>query len=333
MSGLKICKFVFILLFLVKNVHSFEGIKINRDIETEEFLYEISEPIFDIAHIKKDFIKFYIVENTDLNASAIISSIFVHTGLITVSHNSCALFGVLAHEIGHISRGHILRIYASYSEQANLTTGAYLASLAAMAINPLVSIGMLLGTGQASQASMLIHSRSHEVEADNFAISAIKKMNLSPDGLYETMLYLDKLSNFNKNMPYLRTHPLTSDRIINIRDHLDSNKSCSLSNDIEDKFMRVRAKIMGFFDYKEIVSSTNLNTSYTPSSKNDFYTKYQRIFRLFSLHKYSKALKLIKDLQASGYSNDKFLYEIEGQTQYQLKNYMASIEAYKKIFN
>jgi Zn-dependent protease with chaperone function len=93
-----------------------------------------------------------------------------------------ALVGVLAHEIGHVVHRHTTRMLV---EQAVLNVGL---GLALGDVSSLVSIGGSLLTG-------LAYRRSHETEADCFAVTLMRKAQLPTEPMADLLLGMDKAHN------------------------------------------------------------------------------------------------------------------------------------------
>ena len=82
-----------------------------RDTEIEELLRDYSDPIFTAAGLDTGSIDIYVVNDPTLNAFvAGGQNMFVHTGLILAADQPNELIGVIAHETGHISGGHLARM-------------------------------------------------------------------------------------------------------------------------------------------------------------------------------------------------------------------------------
>ena len=79
-----------------------------RDSEIENFLQDLSAPIFKAAGYKRDEIKFFVIGDDSINAFVIGGNrIFIHSGLITKASSPEQVAGVIAHELGHIIAGHV----------------------------------------------------------------------------------------------------------------------------------------------------------------------------------------------------------------------------------
>ena len=84
--------------------------KLLRDAETEAMLRDFGDPILEAAGLNPTAVNFYIVDDNSLNAFvAGGQNIFFHTGLLAAVSTPGELKGVIAHETGHISGGHLAR--------------------------------------------------------------------------------------------------------------------------------------------------------------------------------------------------------------------------------
>ena len=82
-----------------------------RDTELEAALSDWSRPIFKAAKINPEKIKIHVISDNSINAFVIDgNNMFLHTGLITKAGSASGIIGVIAHEAGHISAGHILKL-------------------------------------------------------------------------------------------------------------------------------------------------------------------------------------------------------------------------------
>ena len=99
-----------------------------RDAETEALLADMSRPIIVAAGLSPKDVQIVLVGDSSINAFVAGGQIvYIHSGLITEADNLNMIQGVLAHEIGHITGGHVIR----QSEGMKVATGVMLLSLLA----------------------------------------------------------------------------------------------------------------------------------------------------------------------------------------------------------
>ena len=99
---------VVICLFFLKNIAYTKYI---RDTEIENTLYAWTKPILKIAGLEENNLKIHIVADKSINAFVTNGqNMFLNTGLIIKAGSASGLIGVIAHEIGHIKAGHIIKM-------------------------------------------------------------------------------------------------------------------------------------------------------------------------------------------------------------------------------
>ncbi len=162
---------------------------------------------------------FFAVRDPSLNAFALPGGfIGVHTGLVLAAQSESELASVLAHEIGHVSQRHIARMIGNQKQDALLPLAGLLVGLLAARTSPdLAGAAMMGGTGLAAQRQ-LSFGRDAEREADRLGLSLLNSSGFEVNGMVNFFGRLQAASRSrNDNLPsYLRTHPLTTERIADI---------------------------------------------------------------------------------------------------------------------
>jgi len=103
-----------------------------RDAEIEATLKRMSAPIFRSAGMSPNSIKIFLVQDKSLNAFVVGRNMVFHTGLLEKLETPEELFGVIAHETGHIAGGHgIQRRDAARNAQGSVLLGTILGIAAA----------------------------------------------------------------------------------------------------------------------------------------------------------------------------------------------------------
>ena len=87
---------------------SAQELSLIRDAETEALIADYTMPIFRAAGVSSNNIKVHLVNDTSFNAFVVDGrNMFINTGAILLSETPNQLIGVIAHETGHITGGHI----------------------------------------------------------------------------------------------------------------------------------------------------------------------------------------------------------------------------------
>ena len=169
----------------------------------------------------------FLVRDRSVNAFALPGGfVGVHLGLIALTANADELASVLAHELSHITRRHIARSISAASQSSTLGLVATLLGLlvASRANSSDAAQAAIMG-GQAAMAqSQLNFSRDMEREADRTGLALMGEAGFAPSGMAGMFDKLDQSARLNDNggFPYLRSHPLTTDRVGEARQMVQS---------------------------------------------------------------------------------------------------------------
>ena len=162
---------------------------------------------------------FFAVRDPTLNAFALPGGfIGANSGLVLAAQSESELASVMAHEIGHVSQRHIARMIGNQKQDSLLPIAGLLLGALAMRASPdLGMAAMMGGTGVAAQRR-LSFGRDAEREADRIGLNILNGGGFEATGMVNFFGRLQNASrNRSDNMPsWLRTHPLTTERIADI---------------------------------------------------------------------------------------------------------------------
>jgi len=160
----------------------------------------------------------FLVNDASFNAFALPGGFMgVNLGLIAQAGSRDEMASVIGHEMSHISQRHIARSMVANSHQSMVTTAAMLLGLifAARSRNADVPMAVVTGGQAAIATGQLTFSRQMETEADTFGQDLMTDAGFAPNGMADMFGRLETVSRLNDSnqYPWLRSHPLTIERI------------------------------------------------------------------------------------------------------------------------
>ena len=240
------------------------GLPLIRDTEIEKLLSDYAHPIFRAAGLGTGRVAIRIVRHNAFNAFVVDGrNVFVHTGAIMQSETPNQIIGVLAHETGHITGGHMA---ALRSRIARDQTKILLAQvLGILLIGGAAATGGdtgrdLGGAGQAVMQggselvmrSLLAERRSQESAADQAGLRYLSATKQSGAGMLETFerfAQQEYISDAHKDV-FARSHPVATDRLARLRKLAESSPYYSKKDPPELQFRHdlMRAKLSGYLE-------------------------------------------------------------------------------------
>jgi predicted Zn-dependent protease len=224
-----------------------------RDTEIEGIIHEWSAPVFTAMGLEPSEVEILLINDNDLNAFATRGRIMgVNTGLILRTRSPNELLGVIAHEAGHIKNRHTLRDGAQGAAMQPMLMTMALGALALAAGSPQAG-AVLLGNSQYfGTLSALRYMTHQEGEADNTGARALENAGESGRGLvnfFENFRAQEVFSDARR-FPYFRSHPLSSDRIENLRRFVSEQSNYDRADSPERvaQHALILAKIHAFMD-------------------------------------------------------------------------------------
>jgi predicted Zn-dependent protease len=280
-----------------------------RDAEIESDIKIIASPIWRAAGLEPNDVGIYLVQDSQLNSFvAGGQAIFINSGLILRAENPNQLLGVIAHETGHITGGHVLRAKEAMRNASIESIIAMVAAAGAAVVGR--SGAPLLGAQGVGERSFLQFSMGQEATADHAALNFLDRSCQSARGLLKffEILQTNELLTGERQESWVRTHPLTQQRIQYLRDHV-AQARCSNSTDTAasiELLRRVKAKLHAFLD------DPSKTLAAYPESDRSPLARYARAIAYYRIPKLDRALPEIDGL-IRDFPNDPYYRELKGQ--------------------
>lgn len=193
---------------------------------------------------------FFVLKEPSINAFAAPAGVIgLHSGLILLAQDEAEVAGVVAHEIAHITQDHLAR---AVENQQNASMPTMLATLGLALASGLAggsgdATGAILVSGMGLATQFQInHTRQSEAEADRVGIGLLARGGYDPHGMtrFFERLNVQSRSRGDGVPEYLRTHPLTVNRVAEARARADQFEDTERSSDELFHYAQARLRVM-----------------------------------------------------------------------------------------
>lgn len=300
-----------------------------RDTEIENTIKEWAAPLVQAAGLPAGGVKFILVQSPEMNAFvAGGANIFIYTGLIEKTDGPGELIGVIAHEMGHIAGGHLIRGREAM-ERASYES----------ILGTILGVGVAIASGEGGAAAaisggatglaarrFLAFSRVQESSADQAGLTFMDKAQMDPSGLgsFLEKLGSEELLPANQQSEYVQTHPLTANRVaaVETRTKESSYIGKAFPAAWVEQHARMKAKLIGF------ISPEKVSWNYEDKDKS-VAARYARAIAAYRQNDMAGALKGIDTLIAEEPENPYF-QELKGQMLVDFGRVKEAIPFYRK---
>ncbi len=286
-----------------------------RDAETEALLQEMMDPLTVAAGMPAGSVEVVLINDSSINAFVAGGQrVYVHSGLISAADTANEVQGVLAHELGHITGGHIVRMYEGMGRAQTISIVSLLVGVAAaLAGAGDAAMGAMAMGQQAAMGSFLAFNRTQEASADAAGADFLSKAGITGRG---SIAFFKKLQNLefrygieqNDEAAFSRTHPLSGDRISRLQGVYERDPAWDTPPDAQqqERFERIKAKLYGY------LATPARTLSAYPEHMTGTPARYARAYAYHKQARIDEALAETEALLATD-PDDPYFLELKGQ--------------------
>ena len=240
--------------------------------------------------------RFLVVNHPSINAFATPGGVIViNSGVILKTNSEAELASVLAHEIAHVKARHLSRMHEA-SSKVDITTALTVIANVVAGMYDTATLGKTLITTQGIKAQKQISFiREHEREADRLAINILANANINPkamSGFFKTLL---KENNEDNALEFLRTHPLSKNRVVETENLASKYKGNFTNDSFSYQFVSARISIKNS-DTRKFIESYLYNPNEIINSPSKAVDNYAYGLALIKEKKYEKSIIVLKNL-------------------------------------
>ncbi len=194
------------------------------------------------------------VRDKSINAFALPGGyIGVHTGLIVSAETESELASVLGHEIGHVTQKHIARMFGQQGTNSMIALASIILAVVAASRNPNAAQGLAMGGQALAIQNQLAYSRDAEREADRVGFQILQAGGFDVKGMPDFFHRMQRANSIMESgVPgYVRSHPLTTDRIADMQDRVRGLSKPKVNSSVEFYLLKSRARLI------QTISSSN----------------------------------------------------------------------------
>jgi predicted Zn-dependent protease len=305
-------------------------LRLVRDAEIEHIIRTYATPLFQAGGLDPRAVRIVLVHDDTLNAFvAQGQNLFINTGLLKRARSANQVMGVIAHETGHMTGGHLARLREQMDQ-------AFWKSILATVVS--IGAGVAAGRGDVAMAGnalgsniimrdILSFSRAQESSADQAGLRYLDGIQQSARGMAEFFQILSgqELLLADRQDPYVRTHPLSTDRLQTILAHVAQSPYSSRPEPpgFAEMHARTQAKIIAYLDPRGTVFRI-----YRESDPS-IAARYGRAIGFMINSDHATALIVIDGLLKER-PNDPFFHEMKGEILMNGGRVLEAVEPYRR---
>lgn len=299
------------------------------DAEVNDYLNQLGSKLVESSSEPSLEFEFFAINDYNVNAFAMPGGfVGVNAGLLLTTQSESELASVLSHEISHVTQHHLARMVAGQQ-------GDSLAALAAIAVAILAARGssqateaIVVGAQAGLVQRQLDFTRQNEEEADRIGLQLLQKTGFNVHAMPEFLERLRKATWLvDSNAPnYLRTHPITSERVAEIENRVQNQPYQLLPDSLN--FQLVRTKLIGAQKTPTEAIAYFNDALYMQKFGNPIAQRYGLVSALLRNNEFTHATQELTTLRKQVKHNP-MVETLTGQVRRASKNDAATVAFYR----
>jgi len=219
------------------------------DAEVSHYLNTLGYRLVSAGGASRQEFDFFLILDPQVNAFALPGGfIGVNSGLILAAQSESELASVVAHEIAHVTQHHIARMLVAQKQSAITSLAGLAVAILASRVSSDLSQAALVVSQAGSVQSALNFTRDNEREADRVGFQTLEHAGFDPQAMPLFFERLQRSTRFYETAApsYLRTHPLTYERIADMQNRAQNLQYRQVPDSLD--FQLIRAKLKALQD-------------------------------------------------------------------------------------
>ncbi len=243
---------------LSKQTEAFIGRSIMNEIRTREpsyiddaqvndYLARLQQKLVGASNLPPNTVHFFAISDPSINAFAMFGGyIGINSGLLLAAQSESEVAGVLSHEMAHVTQNHLARHFAKEKQNTIPALIALAVGVLAARANSTVAAATVASSQAGMVQAQLAYTRDFEREADRIGYQTLEKSSFDVHGMGDFFERLQKAGRlYDMSAPvYLRTHPLTTERISDMQNRAQSAPYKQTMSSLDFYLIRARLRVL-----------------------------------------------------------------------------------------
>ena len=300
------------------------------DAEIKDYLDGLGYRLVAVSPDSRQDFSFFALLDNAVNAFALPGGfIGVHSALLLTSQSESELAAVLSHEIAHVTQRHIARLIAAQQRQGIASMAAIAVAILAARSNPQAAAGAIAAAQAQALSNQLAFTRDNEREADRVGVQILERSGFDPHAM---PVFLERLQKATRVLEsgapvYLRTHPVTYERIADVQNRTYALPYRQVPDSLEFQLVRAKLRAMQKDSQQAVAFFDDLLAD--RKYANEAAARYGLVESLLRRKNVKRATEELRTLKALGAAHP-MLVSLDARTQLAAGNRGAALAVYAK---